>query len=309
MTRLLAPGMALFALAVTVLPADADVVIQYQHQSRNSSLSITFSSGSSYSSGSFGNPYSYPSYGFGGSSIFVANGGSFTSYNGYLLPGVYYPSPFGSHPPYYDDPLGFGYSARPSRRNRRGDVYDEGTFDAESLRRKYYGVEGEDSYIPGGGEGTVAARLARTESVRGGLEAFHGGRYAEAMLTLRDAYLRDMKDPGTKIFYGLSLIPLGEYDLAEKAIRRGIEDSASKSDWLVEVPKVYGIERDYQQHKLLLQHRRDQADPRHAAFLLTYLMAAEGQWAEAQKYLDLLGEKPGRAADALRALIESHLQK
>ena len=164
-------------------------------------------------------------------------------------------------------------------------------------------MEGKDSYLPGGDEGTVAARLARTASVREGLQAFHEGRYADAVMILREAYLRDTRDPGTKIFYGMALIPLGEYEMAEKAIRRGIEGSSASADWLVEVPRLYGNPRDYDQHKLLLRHRTDRADPLPAAFLLAYLMAAEGNGAEAARYLDLLGQRGGPAGERLRAWI------
>ncbi len=307
----------LVGLALCGAPATgADLVISYSKQSKNSSLNIVFSSGSSYGYG-YGYGHGYggfgSSYGFGGSSLFVVNGGSFSSFNGYLLPGVAYSSPFyggvvtgGGYAPYgvssyYTDPLGFGYSRRPSRTRR-----DPGpSYDAESIRRAYYGVEGSDSPIPGGGEGPIAARLAQTESVRAGLQHFREGRYVEATLALREAYLRNTRDAGVKIFYGLSLVPLGEYAMAEKAIRRGIEEAEPGTDWLVEVPRLYGNSKDLATHKLLLAHRKDKSDPRHAAFLLAFYLAAEGRGSEARTLLDLLETDGGRAVALLRTRVEA----
>lgn len=303
-------SLAAFALlsAAAAAPASGDLVIEYSHKSKNSSFSLTYSSGSNYNYGFGGCGGFGSSYGFGGSSIFAVNGGSFSDFNGYLLPGVYYTSPFsgayGAYGQLANDPLGFGYS--PSSRPRRG--YDDATaFDAESLRREYFGVEGHDSYIPGGDAGTVAARLARTAAVREGLKQLHDGHYADAILTLRAAYLRDTKDPGTKIFYGLSLIPVGEYELAEKAIRRGIEESTSKAGWLVEVAKLYGNPKDLAGNVLLLSKRSDKRDPLSAAFLLGYILASQGQYDEALRYLNLLGPDAGKPVEMLRALIQSKL--
>lgn len=294
--RALAVVLVLTAMATS---ARADLVIQYSHQSRNSSFSLTYSSGSSYDYGFYGG--FGRSCGWGGSTIYSINGGSFLAYDGYLFPGAYYPSPYVAWGGAALDPLGL--SASPRRERTR----DYTPLDAERLRQKYYGVDGKDSMIPGGDADGVAARLARTESVRLGLRAFRDGRYAEAMLLLREAYLRDTRDPGVKIFFGISLIPLGEYEAAAKALRRGIEDSAPGSAWLVEVPKLYGNPKDLAAHQLLLAKRKDQGNPLTAAFVLAYVLASEGQFAEAKRYLDLLGAQDGKATEALRGLVQARL--
>ena len=230
-------------LALMAVAAQAQVTIDYTRRTRNSSLSITFSTGyySYYGYGGFGG-FGGPG-GCGGFGGFGGGGGwaGRSGWSGYGLGGGFgYPG----YVSYY--PVGFGYNGggSPLAGSFAGTptdgafysgfgMYSYGTmpglYGGAPYRSPYYRPPNSDYYpgpMPSGGAADRMPELASSKEIEVGRLRFKAGDYKGALDEFRSAVVSDTSSGGAQAHFAIALVVTGDGRNADKALRAAVDRGA-----------------------------------------------------------------------------------
>lgn len=200
-------------LALMAVAAEAQVTLEYQRKTRNSTLTLTYSSGyyGTYGYGGFGG------YGFGYGGFYGGYpGGAFTYYAaglGVPLNGMPMSAPYPLYPPAGSFYSGYG-------------LYSYGTPAGLYGGRAYrspYRISPVGDYTPRPGPAPLAAgrmdELASAKEIEVGRLRFKGGDYKGALNEFRSAVVADTTSGVAQAYFAVGLVVTGDHKNADKALR------------------------------------------------------------------------------------------
>jgi len=156
-----------------------------------------------------------------------------------------------------------------------------------------------DGLQDSGAETTPSPAPALVEK---GNEAMRAGRYEEARDWHARAMLADEQDGFAKLFYAMSNLGLGQFDIAASAMRRALMDAPELIDYPIDLRTVYDDASVVTtQMQDLIRVRSERGSDAELTFLLGYLYYATG---DPQSAVSTLNDAAtGDTTDTLTSLV------
>lgn len=151
-------------------------------------------------------------------------------------------------------------------------------------------------------DATEASPSPAPPLVEKGNEAMRAGRYEEARGWHARAMLADEQDGFAKLFYAMSNLGLGQFDVAASAMRRALMDAPELIDYPIDLRTVYeDASVMTKQMQDLIRVRSERGSDAELTFLLGYLYYATGDPQSAVSTLSDLAT--GDSTDTLAGLV------